>query len=238
MFWSLAFATVMLTVPSLKFSKGAFVGAFNSEGQTMTVTAPSGENWISREQVQREVLFRGWKAPLTSAQMAEVAKGLEADFAVDILVSIVRARRNYRLVIMLRCVSAQFGAITYLSQEQASLSSLNELETVVDKISQILFAKIPKQIPFAIVQLREGERRVHLIAKEGEWKRKSKLLFFRDTGGHLTLLGEGQIVTTDLLIGGSRWLLEADLTEVKFDLRAGDKAIQVFKLPKEFAKLQ
>lgn len=235
---TLAFATIMLMSPSLKLSRGAFVGAFDVNGQSITVTMPLGENWISSEQVQREILFRRWKAPLTSAQMAELAKGLEADFAADILFRVFKTRRGYRLLAFLRCISASFGTIVHLGQEQASLSSLDNLSQTIDKVIQSLLSRIPTQIPLATVQLKEGERRIHMIASVGDWKRGAKLIFLRLTRGQIILLGEGQIVMASLLAGGNKWILEADLTEVKDTVRPGDKALQVFKLPKMFAKWQ
>ncbi len=237
MVWFLAIATMVVAEP-VNLSKGTFIGAFTANGQAITVTAPSGKRWVSSEQVQREVLFRGWKAPLNSAQMAEMAKGLEADFAADVLISITKVRRGYRLLAILRCVSASLASITHLAQEQATLPSLDGLEQAVDKLAQVLIAKIPNQVPIAVVQLRESSGRFHLTATSGDWKRGMKLLFFSETKGQFNLLGEGQIVAANLLLGGSRWLIEADPIEIKAAIRSGDKAIQIFKLPREFARWQ
>ncbi len=238
MVWSLLFAMAMTTATSVKLSKGAFVGAFTANGQAVPVSSPSDERWVSSEQVQREILFRGWKAPLTSAQLAEVAKGLEANFAADVFVSLNKTKGKYRLLAVLRCVSASFESIVHLSQEQAILSSLEEFPQTVDEIAQKLLAKIPAQIPIATVQLRESEKRVHLTALGGEWKRGLKLLFLREIGRQIVLIGEGQIVAANLPVGGNRWLLEAELKLVKDNIRAGDKAIQVFKLPRPFDRWQ
>lgn len=236
--WALAFATILLTAPSITLSKGAFVGVFTSNGQPLPCPVPTGERWVSSEQVQRELQFRGWVAPLTNAQMAELAKGLEADFAVDVLVAISKAKRKWRALLVMRVVAASFGEIVQLLQTQTDISGPNELPQVVGQIVPSLLTKFSFQIPVASVQLREGNRRVHLIASGGEWKRRTHLLFFRETGGHKTILGKGRIVAASLPAGGSRWLLEADLTEANTSVRPGDKAIQIFNLPKPFAKWQ
>ncbi|MCS7263492.1 MAG: hypothetical protein NZ805_01515 [Armatimonadetes bacterium] len=238
MVWSLVMAMVISASPLVKLTKGAFVGAFNTEGQPISVTAPLEGKWVSKEQVQREILFRNLKLPLNSAQMAEVAKGLDADFAADVLVSVSKIRQRYHLLAVLRCVSAYFGTIVHIDQEQSVLSNLDQIASVVDKLAQSMLSRIPNQISLATVQLREGERRVHLTATSGQWKRGLKVIFIKESSGQITLVGEGQIVSASLLAGSNKWLLEADLKDKKLDIRTGDKAIQVFKLPKPFEKWQ
>ena len=236
--WALAVATILLAAPSITLSKGAFVGVFTSDGQPLPYPAPTGERWVSSEQVQRELQFRGWIAPLTNAQMAELAKGLEADFAVDVMVAVSKAKRKWRALLVMRVVSASFGEIVQLLQVQTDFSAQDELPQVVGQIVPSLLTKLSFQIPIASVQLREGNKRVHLTATGGEWKKGMHLLFFREAGGQKSLLGKGRIVAANLPAGGNRWLLEADLTEDNASVRSGDKAIQIFNLPKPFARWQ
>ncbi len=234
----LTVAAILLVAPSLMLSKGAFVGVFTSNGQPIPFPSPTGEKWVSSEQVQRELQFRGWTAPLTNAQMAELAKGLEADFAVDVLVATLKVKRSWQALLVMRVVSASFREIVHLTQMQTNISSPDDLPKVIGQIAPSLLTKLPSQLPLASVQLREGNKRVHLTAMSGEWKKGMDLLFFRETGEQKVLLGKGRIVTANLPIGGTRWLLEADLTETDAPVRAGDKAIPIFSLPKLFAKWQ
>ncbi|MCS7186460.1 MAG: hypothetical protein RMK89_05835 [Armatimonadota bacterium] len=236
--WAFVIATILLAAPSLTLSKGAFVGVFTSDGQSLPSPAPTGERWVSYEQVQRELQFRRWVAPLTNNQMAELAAGLEADFAVDILTTTAKVKGRWQVLSVMRVVSASLGEIVHLEQVQTNISSPDELPQVVGQIVPSLLTKFPSQLPTASVQLREGNRRVHLIATSGKWRRGTQLLFFREIGGQRTFVGKGRIVAADLPAGGSRWLLEANLTEIRVSVRAGDKAIQVFKLPKPFEKWQ
>lgn len=238
MVWAFVFAATLLAAPSFTLSKGAFVGVFTSDGQSLPFPAPTGERWVSNEQVQRELQFRRWVAPLTNTQMAELAKGLEADFAVDILTATVKVKRGWQVLLVMRVVSASLGEIVHLGQVQTKISSPDELPQVVGQLAPSLLTKFSFQIPLASVQLREGSKRVHLTATGGEWKRGMNLLFFREIGGQRTLVGKGRIVAANLPAGGSRWLLEANLTETDSPVRAGDKAIQIFTLPKPFTKWQ
>lgn len=236
--WAFAVATILLAAPFFTLSKGAFVGVFALDGQPLPFTAPMSERWVSSEQVKRELKFRGWTAPLTNAQMAELAKGLEADFAVDMLVATVKVRRKWRVLLVMRVVSASFGEIVHLTQVQTEISNPDELPQVIGQLAPPLLTKFSFQLPLASVQLREGNKRVHLTATSGEWKKGMHLLFFRETGEQKTLIGKGRIGAVNLTVGGGRWLLEANLTETNAPVRAGDKAIQVFSLPKPFAKWQ
>ncbi|MFN3422724.1 MAG: hypothetical protein ACK40X_13480 [Armatimonadota bacterium] len=238
MVWAFVAATIMLTAPSIALSRGAFVGVFTSDGQPLAFPAPIGEQWVSNEQVQRELQFRGWTPPLKNDQMAELAKALEADFAVDVLIATVKARRGWQVLLVMRVVSVQFREIVHLAQMQTKISNPDELPRVVEELVPSLLTKFPLQIPFATVQLREGDKRVHLTAVDGEWRKGTQLLFFRETGGQKVPLGKGRIVSTSLPAGGNRWLLEANWTETNISVRAGDKAIQIFNLPKPFAKWQ
>jgi len=232
--WFFLAATVLLAAPPLTLSKGAFVGVFTPEGQSLPFSPPSGEQWVSYEQVQRELKFRGWSTPLKNSQMAELAKALEADFAVDVLVATVRVRRGWEALLAVRVVSATLGEIVHLPQTQTKISNPDELPQVVEKFVAPLLAKFPLQVPIASVQLRESGKRVHLTATAGEWKKGAQLLFFRESEGRVTSVGKGRVVAANLLIGGSRWLLEAELTETNSPVRSGDKAVRVFALPKPF----
>ncbi len=236
--WTLAVATILLAAPSLTLSKGAFVGVFALDGQPLSCPTPMGERWVSSEQVQRELQFRGWTAPLTNAQMAELAKGLEVDFAVDMLAAAVKARRGWQVLLVMRVVSASFGEIVHLTQVQTKISNPSELPHAVGQLASSLLTKFSFQLPLASVQLREGSKRVHLTAMSGEWKKGMHLLFFRETGEQRVLIGKGRLVAVNLTVGGGRWLLEANLTETNASIQAGDKAIQIFNLPKPFARWQ
>lgn len=236
--WAFIVSTIFLATPSLMLSKGAFVGVFTSDGQPLPFPSPMGERWVSSEQVQRELQFRGWVAPLTNTQMAELAKGLEADFAVDTLAAIVKVRRGQQVLLVMRVVSASLGEIVYLSQEQISISNPDELNQVVNQIVPTMLTKFSFQLPLATVQLLEGKKRVHLAATGGEWRKGMNLLFFRETGERKILIGKGRIVAVSLPAGGSRWFLEADLTKTNASVQVGDKAIQIFNLPKPFTKWQ
>ncbi|MCX7643360.1 MAG: hypothetical protein N2116_06100 [Armatimonadetes bacterium] len=236
--FAFAVATILLAAPSLTLSKGAFVGVFTSDGQSFSVPTPVGEQWVSNEQVQRELKFRGWTAPLTNAQMAELAKGLEADFTVDILAAVSRAKGRWRVLMVLRVVSTSLGEIVLLRQTQTDIPSPDKLPQVISQLAPSLLTKLSFQLPLASVQLQEGSKRVHLTATGGEWKKGMHLLFFREVGGQRTLIGKGRIVAVSLPAGGNKWFLEAELTETKASVRTGDKAIQVFALPKPFTKWQ
>lgn len=238
MVWAFLASTIMLTAPSITLSRGAFVGVFASDGQPLAFSVPIGKQWVSNEQVQRELQFRGWTPPLKNDRMAELAKALEADFAVDMLTATVKGRKGWQVLLVVRVVSAQFCEIVHLSQMQTKISNPDELPMVVEKLVLSLLTKFSLQIPFATVQLREGGKRVHLTAASGEWRKGTQLLFFRESDGQKVPLGKGRIVSASLPAGGSRWLLEADLTETSVSVRAGDKAIQIFNLPKPFAKWQ
>jgi hypothetical protein len=52
------------------------------------------------------------------------------------------------------------------------------------------------------------------------------------------VLSKGRIVSSDLIIGGNRWILEAQLLDADTSVRSGDKAVQIFNLPKPLAKWQ
>jgi hypothetical protein len=52
-----ALATVILAAPSFSLSKGAFVGVFTSDGKPISLPAPTGERWVSNEQVSASCCF-------------------------------------------------------------------------------------------------------------------------------------------------------------------------------------
>lgn len=233
-----ALATIILGVPSFTLSRGAFVGVFTSDGKQISLPAPTGERWVSNEQVQRELLFRGWTPPLTTSQMAELAKALEADFAVDVLTVTLKVRKKWQALVLLRIVSAQLGEIVYLAQTGKEISNPEALQRAMEQVFPSLLTKLPSQISLATVQLCEGGRRVHLTATGGEWRKGTNLLFLRISSGQVTVLGKGRIVSADLIIGGNRWILEAQLLDSGASVRSGDKAVQIFILPKPLAKWQ
>jgi hypothetical protein len=75
-----ALATVILAAPSFSLSKGAFVGVFTSDGKQISLPAPTGERWVSNEQVQRELLFRGWTPPLTNLSIGGISESVGSRF--------------------------------------------------------------------------------------------------------------------------------------------------------------
>ena len=231
-------ATIILAAPSFSLSKGAFVGVFTSDGKQISLPAPTGEQWVSNEQVQRELLFRGWTPPLTNARMAELAKALETDFAVDVLAVTLRVGKRRQALVAMRVVSAQLGEIVYLAQTRTEISNPDALQQVAGQVLPSLLIKLPSQISLATVQLCESGRRVHLTATGGEWRKGTNLLFLRISSGQVTVLSKGRIVSADLTIGGNRWILEAQLLDSDTSVRSGDKAVQIFNLPKPLAKWQ
>lgn len=231
-------ATIILAAPSFSLSKGAFVGVFTSDGKQISLPAPTGEQWVSNEQVQRELLFRGWTPPLTNARMAELAKALETDFAVDVLAVTLRVGKRWQALVAMRVVSAQLGEIVYLAQTRTEISNPDALQQVAGQVLPSLLIKLPSQISLATVQLCESGRRVHLTATGGEWRKGTNLLFLRISSGQVTVLSKGRIVSADLTIGGNRWILEAQLLDSDTSVRSGDKAVQIFNLPKPLAKWQ
>jgi len=231
-------ATIILAAPSFPLSKGAFVGVFTSDGKQISLPAPTGELWVSNEQVQRELLFRGWTPPLTTSQMAELAKALEADFAVDVLTTTLKTGKKWQALVAMRVVSAQLGEIVHLAQTKTVVSNPEALQQVVEQILPALLGKLPSQVPITTVQLCEGKKKIHLTATDGEWGKGVNLLFFRTSGAQITILGKGRVVSANLVPGSNRWILEADLLGSETSLRPGDKAVQIFKLPKPFAKWQ
>jgi hypothetical protein len=233
-----ALATVILAAPSFSLSKGAFVGVFTSDGKPISLPAPTGERWVSNEQVQRELLFRGWTPPLTNLQLAELAKSLEADFAVDVLATTLKVGKKWQALVAMRVVSAQLGEIVHLALTRAEVSAPEGLQQIVGQVFPALLSKLPSQIPLATVQLCEGKKRVHLTATDGEWGKGVNLLFFRTSGAQIMILGKGRIVFANLIPGSNRWILEADLLGSGISLRSGDKAVQIFNLPKPLAKWQ
>ncbi|MGQ9462192.1 MAG: hypothetical protein ACUVTP_04450 [Candidatus Fervidibacter sp.] len=238
MCWALVIASILLAGPSFPLSKGAFVGGFFLDGQVLQITAPTGERWVSEEQVQREILFRGWKTPLTTEQMAELAEALDADFSVDILMMLGKTKRKWQALVVMRVVSARLREIVYLVQEQVRISDPAELPQISEQICSSALTKLPTQLPLATVQLREGERRLHLVAGGGIWRKGTNVVVFRDSSGQITVLGKGRISSANLMAGGDRWLLEVELTKLDAPVRSSDKIVQVFALPKPFAKLQ
>jgi len=234
----LALATIILAAPSLTLSKGVFVGGVTSDGKSLSLPAPTGERWVSAEQVQREMLFRGWTPPLTNAQMAELAKALEADFAVDVLAAPLKVGKKWQALVVMRVVSAQLGEIVHLAQTRTDIPAPENLQQVAEQVLPSLLTKLPSQISLATVQLCESERRVHLTAPGGEWRKGMNLLFLRISGGQVTVLSKGRIVSADLIVGGNRWILEAQLLDSDTSVRSGDKAVQIFILPKPLAKWQ
>jgi len=233
-----ALATVILAAPPFMLSKGTFVGVFTSDGKQISFPAPTGERWVSYEQVQRELLFRGWKPPLTTSQMVELAKGLEADFAVDVLTTTLKVGKKWQALVAMRVVSAQLGEIVHLAQTKTEVSNPEALQQVVEQILPALLVKLPSQVPLATVQLCESKKRVHLTAANGKWGKGVNLLFFRTSGAQITILGKGRVVSASLVPGGNRWILEADLLGSEISLRSGDKAVQIFGMPKPFARWQ
>jgi hypothetical protein len=233
-----ALATVILAAPFFSLSKGAFVGVFTSDGKPISLPAPTGERWVSNEQVQRELLFRGWTPPLTNLQLAELAKSLEADFAVDVLATTLKVGKKWQALVAMRVVSAQLGEIVHLALTRTEVSNPEGLQQVVEQVFPSLLTKLPSQISLATVQLCESGRRVHLTATGGEWRKGMNLLFLRISGGQVTVLSKGRIVSSDLIIGGNRWILEAQLLDADTSVRSGDKAVQIFSLPKPLAKWQ
>jgi hypothetical protein len=233
-----ALATIILAAPSLSLSKGAFVGVFTSNGKQIPFPAPTGERWVSNEQVQRELLFRGWTLPLTTSQMAELAKALEADFAVDVLTTTLKVGKKWQALVAMRVVSAQLGEIVHLALTRTEVSNPEGVQQFVGQVFPALLSKLPSQIPLAAVQLCEGKKRVHLTATDGEWGKGVNLLFLRTSGAQITILGKGRTVSANLVPGSNRWILEADLLSSEISLRSGDKAVQIFNLPKPLAKWQ
>lgn len=230
-------ATVILAVPPFTLSRGVFVGGFTSDGKKILLPAPTGERWVSDEQVQRELLFRGWTPPLTNDQMAELAKGLEADFSADVLVAPLKTGERREALVVMRVVSAPLGEIVHMVQTKVKIEDPEDLPQVLEQIFPNLLAKLPLQIPFATVQLCEGGKRVHLGTTGGEWRRGMTLLFLR-TGEKVTVLGKGRVVSTEQIIGGNRWMLEANLTDPGIPIRPGDKAVRIFNLPDPLSKWQ
>lgn len=234
--WWLLLAVLM--APRLSLRTGAFVGAFLPDGTPLPIQSPVNGRWVSAEQVQREMRFRCWQPPLTTLQMAELARGLEADFAVDVLAAPVRERRRWYAFLLVRVVSAPLKATVHLAQARIGIRSPDEVPHVVAQVAPSLLANLPSQIAPAIVQLREGAKRLHLQATTENWRKGTQLLFYREAGKEVTVLGKGRIVSITRLADGNRWLIEADLTTLGASVRPGDKAVTVFALPSPFAALE
>lgn len=216
--------------------KRAFVGAFTLDGATVEIALPQG-NWVSAEQVRRECRFRGWRPPLTAAQMATLARALEAEFAVDLLAAAMQARKRWTALVVLRVVSADLQAIVHLTQERVPIAASSELPRVVEQVAGTSLAALPSRFATATVQVREGDRRVHLMAREGTWRKGTEVLLYRIVDGQPQPLATARLVTTHRAVDGTTWLLEAELT-APASVRGGDKAIAVFRLPAPFSRWQ
>jgi hypothetical protein len=92
---SLLTVTMVLAL-AMSLSKGVFVGAFTADGQPIPLATPTKGQWVSAEQVRRELVFRRWQPPLTTEQMATLARNLDADFAMDVLAAAKRLARCHR----------------------------------------------------------------------------------------------------------------------------------------------
>ncbi len=229
-------AAMLFTVPALPLTKMAFVGVWLDNNQPFPLEPPSGERWVSFEQVQRELLFRNWQPPLTISQMADLATALEADAAVDVRATALRRQRRWVAVVVVRVVSATLRETIHLSQARLGIRQPQEIQQVIAQVVPSLLAAIPKQIPVASVQVREGQRRVHLVASEGEWRKGMKLLFFRNAGGKWIPLGKGEVTVAQRSAVTAQWIVEARLTDANAAVRSGDKAVPIFAPPEWLAK--
>ncbi len=231
--FAFSLASPQSPIPS-SLKKLAFVGAW-ANGQPFPLEPPAGRAWVSPEQVERELRFRGWQPPLTTSQLAELASALEADASVDVLASAVREKRRWVTVIVVRVVWAPLKATVHLAQARIGVRSLEDVLSVLPQVAPSLLAQLPQRVSIASVQLQESGRRVHLSASEGEWRKGMSVLFFREASGSFTALGKGRIVAVNRPLGSNRWLLEAEVSNKGIIVRPGDKAIPVFSLPAPFA---
>lgn len=238
MSWVTIALAVLLFAPDLTLTKGAFVGGWTADGQAIPLKAPTDGRWVSSEQVQRELLFRQWQPPLTTAQLSDLAKSLEADFAVDLLAVAVKERKRWRALVVVRTVSAPLSAIVHLSQEKLPISSPDELTGAVQQAAPKLLISLPSQLPTATVQAREGNKRLHLSSRNGKWRKGMEVLFYREAGEKRRILGMGRLVNVRRAIDGVTWLLEAEIKQNNGMVRAGDKAVGTFRLPAPFTRWQ
>ncbi len=238
MIWATVAPFVLLFTQGLTLTKGAFVGGWTADGKAISLKAPTVGRWVSSEQIQRELLFRQWKPPLTTVQMAELAKSLEADFAVDLLAAAVKEGKRWQALVAVRTVSASLSAIVHLSQERLPISSPDQLPNAVQQKVPKIFVSLPSQLPTATVQIRESDRKLHLSARSGKWCKGTEVLFYREAGDQRQIVGMGRLVRVRRAIDGKTWLLEAEITQNNDTVRAGDKAIALFRLPVPLAKWQ
>jgi len=224
--------------PAMSLSKGVFVGAFTADGQPITLAAPTKGQWVSAEQVRRELLFRRWQPPLTTQQMATLARNLEADFSVDVLAAAVRERKGFRTVVALRVVFAPLNAIVHLRQAPFPLPSPDALADLVARTATAWLEELPTEVPMALVQLREGERRLLLQANGGEWRKGMTLVIARQGRDEWQRQGTARLVHAQRLADGRRWFLEAELSQPVNTVRPGDRAFPTFSLPSPFERWQ
>ncbi|MFA0751509.1 MAG: hypothetical protein SLRJCFUN_001912 [Candidatus Fervidibacter sp.] len=222
--------------PAMSLSKGAFVGAFTVDGQSIPLAVPTKGQWVSAEQVRRELLFQRWQPPLTTQQMATLARNLEADFSVDVLAAAVRERKGFRAVVALRVVSAPLNAVVHLRQATFPLPSPDALADLVARTVTSWLNELPTEVPTALVQLRDGERRLLLQANGGEWRKGMTVLIARQTRDQWQPQGTARLVDARRLADGRRWLLEAELLQPANLVRPGDRAFPTFSLPPPFER--
>jgi hypothetical protein len=234
---SLLTVTMVLAL-AMSLSKGVFVGAFTADGQPIPLATPTKGQWVSAEQVRRELVFRRWQPPLTTEQMATLARNLEADFSVDVLAAAVRERKSWRAVIALRVVFAPLNAIVHLRQATLPLSSPDALADLVARTATAWLDELPTEVPMALVQLREGERRLLLHADGGEWRKGMTLVIARQGRDEWQRQGTARLVHAQRLADGRRWLLEAQLSQPLSAVRPGDRAFPTFSLPSPLQRWQ
>jgi hypothetical protein len=153
--------------------------------------------------------------------LAELAKALEADFAVDVLTTTLKVGKKWQALVAMRVVSAQLGEIVHLALTRTEVSNPEGLQQVVGQVFPSLLSKLPSQISLATVQLCEGKKRVHLDRyRTASGGKVMNLLFLpRLSGGQITgCLGKGRIVSSNLIHRqqpmdtGSRIVLGSDIS--------------------------
>lgn len=238
MIWTSIALVILPVSSSFAITKGAFVGAFLSDGKALTVTPPLSERWVSAEQVKRELLFRDLQPPLTTTQMAELAKSLEADFAADVLAVAFKDRKGRHGLIVLRIVSAYLQAIVHLAQERVAIKTPDELAQTIRQALPKLIASLPSRFPTVTVQMIEDGKRLHLLAREGTWRKGMELLVWRMEGSVFHLIGTSRITKVRRTLTGTATLLEANLLKSRNSVHSGDKAIAIYRLPASLAQWQ
>ncbi|MCS7223478.1 MAG: hypothetical protein NZ959_02795 [Armatimonadetes bacterium] len=206
------------------------MGAYFADGSYLFVPYPTGPRWVPQEQVEREIVFRRWQVPLTTRQMADMATALEADFACDLLMVHQKSKRGQTVRTFLRVVSASFSAIVILTEGVLHIRGDRDFRQEASDAVLRFLEKVPTDIPSATVRLLEGQRVVHLTASTGEWRKGTRLLFYREDGRKIVQVAFGRVTRSRKTIG-SLITFEARLDAPSSLVRPGDKAVAFFSLP-------